>query len=60
LRAAGARAAESAPLAWLRFEEDGARPAAGLWLTTWPGGIDRNLARAHPHGRWVHWRGDDA
>jgi hypothetical protein len=55
---AGARATERAPLAWLRFEEDGARPGSGLWLTTWPGGTDRNLARAHPHGRWIDWRGD--
>jgi hypothetical protein len=56
LRAAGARATERAPLAWLRFEDDGAGPGAGLWLTTWPGGIDRNLARADHHGRWIDWR----
>lgn len=59
LRAAGARATEHAPFAWLRFEEDGAGPGAGLWLTTWPGGVDRNLARADHHGRWVDWRGPD-
>jgi hypothetical protein len=59
LRTVGARATERAPVAWLRFEEDGAGPGAGLWLTTWPGGLDQNLARADHHGRWVHWRGDD-
>jgi hypothetical protein len=57
LRAAGA---ERAPLAWLRFEDDGAGAGAGLRLTTWPGGTDRNLARADHHGRWIDWRGDDA
>ena len=57
LRAAGARATERVPLAWLRFEEDGAGPGAGLRLTTWPGGVDRNLARADHHGRWIDWRG---
>jgi hypothetical protein len=57
LRAAGARATGRAPLAWLRFEEDGASPGAGLWLTTWPGGIDRNLARADHHCRWIDWHG---
>jgi hypothetical protein len=57
LRTAGARATERAPLAWLRFEDDGAGPGAGLWLTTWPGGIHRNLARADHHGRWIDWRG---
>lgn len=59
LRAAGARATERAPLAWLRFEEDGAGPGAGLWLTTWPGGADQTLARADHHGRWIDWRGSD-
>jgi hypothetical protein len=54
LRNAGARATGRAPVAWLRLEDDGA--GAGLWLTTWPGGTDRNLARADHHGRWVEWR----
>jgi hypothetical protein len=59
LRTAGARATGRTPLAWLRFEEDGAGSGAGLWLTTWPGGIDRHLTRADHHGRWIDWRGDD-
>jgi len=59
LRNAGAHATERAPVAWLRFEEDGNGPGAGLWLTTWPGGLDHSLARADHHGRWVHWHGAD-
>jgi hypothetical protein len=48
LRAAGARASDDAPLAWLRMEP------AGEWtevrLTTWPDGGERLLARAGYHG----------
>jgi hypothetical protein len=51
---AGRRASADAPLFWLRLE-------APSWeycevkLWSWPGGEDRLLARAHPHGRWVEW-----
>ena len=39
--------------AWLRYEaEDDEWP---LRLTTWPGGEERLLARAHPHGYDVEW-----
>jgi hypothetical protein len=41
------------PRAWLRFEPEGA-PFL-LRLTTWPGGEERLLARAHPHGYDVRW-----
>ncbi|MGE0121103.1 MAG: DUF2332 domain-containing protein [Dongiaceae bacterium] len=57
LFAAGARATPEAPLAWLRFEDDGRGPGASLRLVTWPGGADRELARADHHGRWVEWHG---
>jgi hypothetical protein len=60
LRVAGALTTGRARLAWLRFEGDGAEPGAGLWLTTWPGGSDRLLARADHHGGWIDWRGDGA
>jgi hypothetical protein len=54
---AGARAADDAPLAWLRFEPD--RPDGGgrflVHLTTWPGGEERLLAESHPHGPPVRW-----
>ena len=54
----GAAAIATAPLAWLRFELD--NPAStdalpALRLRLWPGGEDRLLARAHPHGASVEW-----
>lgn len=52
LRRAGAAATAQAPLAWLRFEL-GNPPE--LRLTLWPSGDETLLARAHPHGAWVHW-----
>ena len=48
VREAGQRATRVAPLAWLRMEPDGDR--AAVWLTVWPGGEDRLLARAGYHG----------
>ncbi len=52
----GATATEAAPLAWLRFEfETAATDLPTLRLTLWPGGDDRRLARAHPHGAQVTW-----
>jgi hypothetical protein len=41
------------PRAWLRFEPEGAEYV--VRLTTWPGGDDRVLATAHPHGYDVRW-----
>lgn len=53
---AGGRATAAAPLAWLRYEsEDGGGKGITLRLTLWPGGEDRLLARAHPHGASVRW-----
>lgn len=46
-------AEQEVPRAWLRFE-----PEDDDWLvrlTTWPGGEERLLARAHPHGYGVEW-----
>lgn len=55
LAAAARNATPAAPVAWLRME-----PQPGLgWrgmevrLTLWPGGEERLLAVAHPHGAWV-------
>lgn len=52
----GASATPQAPFAWLRFEP----PPTNLriievWLTTWPGGVERRLAQAHPHGASTTW-----
>ena len=54
---AGAATTSDAPLAWLRLEPPGALgpPDFEVRLTTWPGGDDRHLAVAHPHGQWVRW-----
>lgn len=43
------------PRAWLRFEPDNGDFV--LRLTTWPGGVERTLAVAHPHGYDVRWLG---
>jgi hypothetical protein len=57
----GSLATADAPLAWLRFEMDDASAAnlPTLRLTLWQGGApdERLLARAHPHGTFVHWLG---
>jgi hypothetical protein len=54
----GARATAEAPFAWLRMEP---RPTdiatMEVRLTLWPGGAERLLAEAHPHGAWVRWLG---
>jgi hypothetical protein len=54
---AGGAATDAAPLAWLRLEPPGRLGPSDfeLRLTTWPGGQDRRLAVAHPHGTWVRW-----
>lgn len=41
------------PRAWLRFEPEDDRFV--VRLTTWPGGEERVLAEAHPHGYDVRW-----
>lgn len=60
IETAGRNATASAPLAWLRFEADGAGEGAGLTLTVWSGiapeGETVALARGDYHGRWIDWR----
>lgn len=56
LAGAGDTATAAAPLAWLRMEPASDNPATmELRLTSWPGGEDRRLAAAHPHGAWIEW-----
>jgi hypothetical protein len=56
LAEAGAVAGDRSPLAWLRMEPAADNPAVmELRLTHWPGGTDRVLATAHPHGAWIDW-----
>ena len=47
-----------APLAWVAFEHEAQNQPPTLKVTTWPGGEQKVLARAHPHGTLVHWLGD--
>jgi len=55
IEAAGARATDAAPLAWLSYEADGSAPGAGVTLRLWPGNRQITLGRADFHGRWVDW-----
>ena len=59
MAAQGRLASAAAPLAWLRFEVDDANIAdlPTLRLTLWRGGLPDELllAKAHPHGSFVHW-----
>jgi hypothetical protein len=54
----GVGASETAPLAWLRYEEQPGDGHFSLRLRTWPGGEDELLAWVHPHGRTVEWVAD--
>ena len=58
MQAAAASATPSAPLAWLRFEPPQPNQAMELRCQQWPTGVDRLLARAHPHGAWIEWMAD--
>ncbi len=59
--AAGARATQARPLAWVSFEADPARGGMmGLQLQTWPGGEAADLATCHPHAAWIEWQGHAA
>lgn len=52
----GAAATAEAPFAWLRMEPPPEHMSnMEVRLTLWPGGEDRILATAHPHGAWVKW-----
>lgn len=52
---AGAKATSERPLAWLRYELNGAGGVAELHLRSWPSGAERHLATGHPHGSKVVW-----
>jgi hypothetical protein len=55
VEAAGARASEQAPLAWLRFEPPAGDGRMELRCRLWPTGEDRLLARCHAHGARIEW-----
>ncbi|MFN3935216.1 DUF2332 domain-containing protein [Parvibaculum sp.] len=53
---AAAKAARSAPLAWIGVEADTKdKASACIRLRLWPGGTDEELGRADFHGRWARW-----
>jgi hypothetical protein len=56
IRSAGNRATSDAPVAWLRLEPEPDFDTYPVDLAIWPGGLERRLATAHPHGAWVRWR----
>jgi hypothetical protein len=55
LEDAGARATDSAPLAWLRMEPAGDHAEVNVKM--WPGGEDRLIVRSGFHGANVQWLG---
>ncbi len=55
IEAAGARATETQPLAWLAMENDGDKTGAAVTLRLWPGDRHISLGRADFHGRWIRW-----
>jgi hypothetical protein len=57
IHAAGARATEARPLAWLSLEWTPGRERVELALTCWPDGVRRVLATCHPYGEWFDWHG---
>lgn len=57
LEAAGAKASDTHPLAFLTMEADDQTPGAALTLELWPGSTRQTLARVDFHGRWITWQG---
>jgi hypothetical protein len=55
IRRVGSQATVHAPLAWLRMEPAPDSRHTELRLRLWPAGLERLLAEAHFHGRWIRW-----
>ena len=53
-QAEAAMRSATGPIARIAMEYDGGK-GAGVTLTTWPDGAQREIARADFHGRWVNW-----
>jgi hypothetical protein len=58
IRQAGENASADTPVAWLRMEMIDAKNYPELRLTTWPGGMDRRIGFAQPHGAYAQWEPD--
>lgn len=62
IKAVGAQATPTRPLAWLSMESDGdttGKVGAAVVLRLWPGDITVELGRADFHGRWIDWQFKD-
>jgi hypothetical protein len=57
MAAAGQRATDERPLAWIQYEWDPVRSVVALQLVTWPGGERRELATCQAHAAWIAWTG---
>lgn len=58
MEAAGNRADETTPLAWVSLEANRDTHRHELTVRYWPGGDNwQQLATAHPHGAWIEWEG---
>ena len=56
MEAAGDRAREGTPLAWVSLEANRDTHRHELTVSYWPRGeMRRRLATAHPHGSWIEW-----
>ncbi len=56
MEAAGAKATEAAPLAWISVEANRTTHKHECRVRYWPGGADEvQLTNAHPHGAWIEW-----
>lgn len=57
IAAAGERASATRPLLWIRYEWNAPRTEVALLMTSWPGGVERTLARCHAYAAWIDWAG---
>ncbi len=53
MRAAGALADATRPLAWVRMEPDRDLARHEIRVETWPGEGVRRIGYSHPHGTWI-------
>lgn len=54
MEAAGARATDERPLAWVKMEPDRVTAVQEVWVRTWPEGApEAKVAQAQAHGAWV-------
>lgn len=58
MEAAGNKATEDKPLAWVSVEANRDTHRHELMVSHWPrGDMRKKLATAHPHGAWIEWKG---